>query len=50
MRGIVQGLKGRTFDRENISSAIDKVLPNDPEAARVAKAYVQEAQDTHTAG
>lgn len=50
MRGILQGLKGKTFDGENISSAIDKVLPDNPEAARVAKAYVQEAQDTQAAG
>ena len=50
MRGILQGLNGKTFDGENISSAIDKVLPDNPEAARVAKAYIQEAQDTHAAG
>jgi len=50
MRGILQDLKGRTFEEENISSAVDDVLADDLLAARVAKAHIQAVRDTHAAG
>ena len=50
MRGILQGLKGKTFDGENISSAVDDVLADDLLAARVAKAHIQAVRDTHATG
>jgi len=50
MRGVLQGLSGKTFDEENISSAVDDVLADNPLAARAAKAHIQAVRDTHATG